>query len=396
MSEDHQINPEPATEEAAPVKRSFDKGFKRNVLILGGVFGAAIIVVIFIVVGANKKNSNNGAQGGSTIPVPVITAGATPTAMTQSEEQRLGRVQGKESDAAREVGNTYIPKELPVNLQSLGAPDIKTNGPGPGAYSPQPMPSGQQDQKSAADSQREGMIAQGLARQLSAILTHGEPPPIQSAGPYANAATAAASAAVATVASNAASAASAPATLPEDLIKGMTIAGARLASPLDTAKTDFASAEITSGPLAGAYLIGKGRMVGEDGVQIVFNRMKFKDQMYAVNVTALDNSTSSEAMGADIDRKTLSRYVMPIIFSTAQAYLLAVARPAQTAIATAGVAVTVATPGATAREAAAAGIAAGMAKAAEGLSQSKPSAYMPIDTSIALLFNESVLKRTTK
>ena len=133
-------------------------------------------------------------------------------------------------------------------------------------------------------------------------------------------------------------------------------------------------------------------MVGEEGVQMSFNRMTFAGESYAVNVTALDNQTSSDAVAADIDRKLLSRFVMPVTFTTLQAYLGAVARPSSQLVATSAVSTQVITPSATAREAVATGIAAGLGKAGEAFGQAKPSAYMPIDAGISLLFNDPVKK----
>lgn len=384
------INPEPAQDAVPAVKKSLDSSFKRNMLFIGI---AALVAVAVISVSLWSAFSKPGANAMAVAPmnIPTNVAGVSnsgkPTDMTPADQDRLNRVQTAESEAAKLAKNTYIPKELPLNSESLKPPAVQSSGPGRGyAYS-----TGDASAHSAVDAQRDARINQGIQLQLAAIVARWEAPPTQSAPAYAGAGSGAATASTAPAVP-----ASASATSADELVKGLTIAGARLVSPLDTAKTEFISAEITSGPLAGAYLVGKGRMVGEEGVQVSYTRMKFNDVTYAVNVTGLDNQTSSDALAAQIDRKLLARYVMPVAFSTAQAYLLAVARPAQSVVATSGLSTTIVTPGATAREAAAAGLAAGIGKAGESIGQAKPSAYMPIDTSIALLFNDPVLKKAIK
>lgn len=399
MSEETIVNPvspdaAPNSPDVSKPVRRFDVFFKRNVLIVGGVALLGVAAIAVVVVSARAKLHATGSQvAATTIPISGLPSAGKPSDLTPVDEARLDRVHAKESEAARAKNDTYIPKELPLTSGSLAAPDSSTKGPGSGYnYNSGAQNSAQygQNNPSPADTQREARISRGIELQLAAIIARSEAPPTQSAPAYVSL-TAPAAAATTTVA------ASSPADeAPSELVKGLTIAGARLVSPLDTSKTDFVSAEITSGPLTGAYLIGKGRMVGEEGVQITYTRMKFNEVTYAVNVTGLDNQTSSDALKADIDRKLLSRYVMPVVFTTFQAYLTAVARAPQEVVITSSGTAAVTSPAATAREAVAAGLAAGIGRAGGVIGQAKPSAFMPIDTSVALLFNDPVLKKVSK
>lgn len=391
MSDD-QIIGDPLDPVAPPVaRRQFDSGFKRNMLIIGGTVAIAAIVIVAIVFGTKSRLDSAKERGPTTsIPATPVVAGGSPTQLTPADEARLGRVQGRESDAASEKKDTYIPRDLVTRSEAvLQAPATQTAGPGVGyAYNVGDR-SGQ-----AVDPQREAAIRKGIEVQLNGIIAKMEPPGTQSAPAYqppqqpGNSQQAAAAAPAASAAAGKESG--------EVLARGLSIAGARLASPCDTSKTPFISSVINTGPLTGAYLVGQCKMVGDEGVQVTFNRMTFGGESYVVNVTGLDNATSSDAMAADIDRKLLSRYVMPIAFTTLQGYMGAIARPSQTVVATANVPAQIVTPSATAREAVATGIAAGLGKAGEGLGQAKPSAFMPIDTGIALLFNEPVLKKVAK
>lgn len=390
MSDTDQILDPEDSHVAAP-RKGFDPGFKRNISIIGGVLIAAVVVITIVIYGVKDRGDAARARAsGTSIPTAPAVAGATPTDLTPADEARLGRVQGRESEEAKTRQDTYIPRDLVNKSQELQAPPTQANGPGVGyAYNVGDR-SGQ-----AVDPQREALIRKGLELQLGSLLSRMEAPGTQSAGPYQPPGPQEARNQAAATTATASATAASGATTTKVLVKGLQIAGARLVSPLDTSKTEFISAVIDSGPLSGAYLIGKGKMVGEEGVQLTFNRMTFNGESYTVNVTGLDGSTSSDAMVADIDRKLLSRYVFPIAFTTLQAYLTAVARPAQTVVAS-NASTQVVTPSATAREAVATGVAAGLGKAGEGLGQAKPVAFMPIDTGIALLFNEPVQTKVSK
>ena len=318
---------------------------------------------------------------------------ASPSQLTPADEARLGRVQTKEAEEAGTKKDTYIPRDLGTKVEAVQPSPTPSNGPGPGyTYN------GGDPSRGAADPQREAAIRSGIEKQLGAIIARMEPPGTQSAAAYQAPQSPQAQAAAAQVApaSSGASAAAGAAPEVQTLVRGLSIAAARLASPCDTSKTAFVSAVVDGGPLAGAYLVGQCKLVGETGVQVTFSKMTVGNESYAVNVTALDSGTSSDALAADIDRKLLSRYVMPVLFSTLSAYTAAIGRPSQVVVASAGVSTQVTTPSATSRQALGAGVSAGINKAGEGLGQAKPSAFMPIDTSISLLFNDAVLKKASK
>jgi hypothetical protein len=377
-------------------KRSFDSGFKRNMSIIGITAVVALVVIVAAIWTAKSKAD----AGNSKIDKTAIAAGqgsfgTSTTAPTPSEEERLKRVQGKESDKAKESNDTYIPKDNPLNVEKFKAPETQNNGSGAGYNY-----AAGNNQGNQGDPQRDGNIRKGIEAQLNAILARAEPPPPQVAAPYANPLGPNTATAAAANASTVASAGS-PATQ-DSLITGLSIAGARLVSPYDSDKTSYISAEITAGPLTGAFVTGVGTLNANEGVAMRFTRMKFQGENYAIDATALDSKTSSDAMSADIDRKLLSRYVLPLAFVSAQAYMTALSKPSQAiqAIATlggAGATTPVATtPAATTLQATASAASAGLGQAIEKLGTQTPAAYIPIDTSIALLFNVTVLKKAGK
>jgi hypothetical protein len=170
------------------------------------------------------------------------------------------------------------------------------------------------------------------------------------------------------------------------------IAGARLASAIDTSRSEFVSAVIDTGPLAGAYLIGAAKVVpGENGVSVNFTRMTLREREYRINAVGLDPASSADPVAAAVDRKLLQRFVLPVIFDTAQAYAGALARPGQTVVVSPG-GTTVGTPAAASKEAAAAGVASGLRKVGESSAQIKATAFMPVGSGVPILFLESVLE----
>lgn len=372
-------------------------GFKRNMTIIGGAIVVAILMIgVSIFIAKGKLDSSKGKVAATSIPGgSQSVTGSKPAEITPADEARLGRVQTAESEQAQIKKDTYIPQEMPLKTEAFRPPDASSSGPGNGySYRTGETAPPQGPQGPPVDVQRDAMIKSGIEKQLMSIVLRNEPPVTQSATFYVPPAGVGAQA-VQTGAAASTSTTAAAATV-QYLIKGLTVAGARLVSPLDTAKSSFVTAEITTGPLAGAYLLGQGKMVSEEGVLMTFTRMKFNGEDYAVNVTGLDNATSSDAMGADIDRKLLARYVMPVVFTTFQAYLSAVSQVGQTIVATPGGVTTVVTPSAAGRQAAAAGLSAGVGKAGQAFGTQTPSAYMPIDSSIGLLFLDSVPLKAKK
>src|SRR3546814_1473021 len=76
------------------------------------------------------------------------------------------------------------------------------------------------------------------------------------------------------------------------LFPGLRIAPGRLESPLNTDKTRYASATITAGPLAGAFLLGQSTPMTLSGdvedVSVQLTQMRFKDQVYPIDAIVLN------------------------------------------------------------------------------------------------------------
>ena len=269
-------NPAPEAVDPADIplsKKPLDKGFKRNISIIGLAIVVAVASIAAIVFFARQKIATKQSTIAATnIPANSGFGGGKPADLTPVDAERLSRLQSRESDSAKASKETYIPSDLPLKSE-LRAPEASNAGPG---NLGQRGYTDAQGQALASDPAREANIKRGLDLQVASLLSKFEAPGTGSAGAYSNpnaeknaAASKSAASAAATPSSGSASAALSP----EVLARGVKFAGARLVSPLDTSRTDFISAEITSGPFAGAYLTGKGKLVEEKGVTLDFNRM---------------------------------------------------------------------------------------------------------------------------
>ena len=300
-----EINAGEGVESGSRGKRKFDPGFSRNMLV---VVGAAVlaVVVIILVLFFFSGGAKNAQQGSS------ISIGGSPQqsndGLTPAMREKLARAQTKEAESAARQGESYIP------------PDVLPSAPNEPMVTPEAQARAMEAQRQAADNakqandERNQMKLAAAQQMLANTLTR---PDVERVSVE--------KVAVAAQAAGGADAKQAPVVAAADedgdlLVDMMEIFGARLVSPVDTDLSDYASAEITTGKLAGAFLIGKVVLAGE-GAQFQFTGMRFKKSTYAINAMALDQATSTSAVRGELDRKLLQRYVFPV----AMAYVGALA-----------------------------------------------------------------------
>lgn len=390
----NQAGDQTVSDPSAKDGRKVDRLFKRNIIFVIGFMGVmiAIIVVVFFRMNGAMKSSAEKNLPAMDVGIGPSDKGAPVGALTPAEIERFNRVSQKKSEEAKAAGNSFIPKDMPLNPELKAPMANDQNGPGgnyninAGRVSGQANRSGSNN--NSTDPRRDQLIGQGLEKQVTRILAQFDAPGTAQASPYEDRTK------TAQAATSAASAPDVAASAPSgsELLPGLSIFGAYLTSPLDTAKTNYISARITSGPASGAVVFGTGEVVGTEGVRLSFTMMSFEGKSYPVKAIALDVQTSSNAMTASIDRQIFSRYVIPIFGAVGQAYARAIANPGQQVVT--GVAgATVAEPAVSARQAGYAGVAAGLGKLTESATYTGPNtAFMPVNAPIGLLFTESVKK----
>jgi len=377
---------------ASKPKKTLDPGAKRNLIIVGSVTAVAIAAVAAIALTGHSSVKEQGLPKTTINQGIAMGANEASGQLTPDEIKRLDRVNTQKADEAAKQGVTFIPSEVPMN--PTGQMPIVTPPPPGTNYS---VITGAQTGGGAGgyDQERLQRIQQGFQTQLGKIAQANLAPPTSSAPRYVVAREESgdkpAPAANAGPAVNN-SGKSQPSAVVPALVEGLHLAAGELISPIDTDKTSFASAKIASGPLSGATLYGIVQMVADQGVRVRFNRMLFNGRSYSVNAIALDPSVSHDTLSADIDRKLLERYVLPLIGTTASAYLQAVGQAGQTAVLNSGGTPVIIQPELSAKQAAAQGVASGINQVMNEYSRNRanPSASLPAGSPIGVLFLDPV------
>jgi|GEM_PF-3754057 len=302
----------------AKTKKPMDAGFKRNMMILGGVVGVAVLVVGGIAyTSANSSKSLPAAQAnvGRIMPAP----SGQVTELTPAQREKLERVQSSEAEAARRAGRSYMPDAM------LGTPKAvesakKEDAPPPraeqtGSYAQFKQNQNRTVKNEGADSQK--VVSDGVMRQAQAIIatlsTVATEQVVEIADLTQMVSTSSAGAR-ATLA-----VAKADAAPKEQLVGADEILAGRVLTPVDTYKSKFVLAEIAGGPLDGAQLRGEVVPMNQSGdvedVGIRFTSMRLNGHAYPIDAMALNESSATDAMDGDVDHRVFARYVLPVMMA---------------------------------------------------------------------------------
>ncbi len=342
--------------------------------------------------------------------------------VSEATRAKLNRVQTAEAEAARRAGRSYIPEvtfEKPESVTPGVAEkqaEPPKREPGPGRNQSQEY---RDNQRTVTGNNPEAqLIQEGLVRQIEQLNLSLRPATtavVAIAQPQQGQQTQGTQRANA--ASVAAGATDQPSTTPSvtatkngsEIIGGLEIVAAVLTTPINTDTSKFALAEVVGGPLSGAILRGEVVPIRQSGdiedVGIKFTTMRFKDKMYKIDAMALNEKTASDAMGGDVDRKLMTRYVMPVLMaglSGAATYFTALGTPATSVAPSATYgngSIIVNQNAATADQAMNQGIGRGVDKAAQmgertvdKLAQRPNKVTLDANTPIGVIFNAPVLK----
>jgi intracellular multiplication protein IcmE len=406
-NESSAIDSHPEVAESQIGARRLDPGFSRNLKIIAGTLIVAILVVVALVM-------RLGGQEIKAAPRSDVSLGTPAGQMVSSEltpdmRKRLDAKQKEESSTAAQRNQSYIPPDLP----SATSP-VTAVGPAPGesSFAHAGAPANQYARTLSEEDQRR---REGLNRQMAVLV--GEESSVNggvrqtiraqdeaagrqvvpgvgplAAGPAGVVAPAAAgSVTQSTAGANAQAAA-------KVLVPGLDIAAGELASSLRVPAnaSTFASARVTSGPAAGAYMIGTAKVVDE-GLEIAFTQMRLGEKVYKVDAIVLDETTAANALSGNVDRRLLQRYVLPVALAAAQGVALAKSLTGSTVVTVGLTGSGIETPPPTAEQARAAGVAAGLQVASNEIQK---NANAPIIVSkemrsaVGILFRAPVTEDT--
>ena len=343
--------------------RKLDGGFKRNIMIIGGVFVGvvAIVLVMFLFTDNLKKKP----EPKSSIQQGVSSPGGEGD-LGPNMAKKVLNVQTREAEEAARQNKSYIPKDIIAAVDQNSTPQptqpapsqfgaqqfpVQANGPGASGY-PQIQQAAQQ-----AEIDRENRRREGAARQLEGLVARQQVSSNLQRFATTNSSDSSRGASQQQMAAGGLAGGQA---LPQALLTdALEIYGAETLSPVDTDGTSYVSARITSGKLDGAFLIGNIRLANES-VETTFTQMRYNGKTYQIQAIALDQDTATNALAGNIDRKILQRYVMPVGLAVVQGFAQAKATVAQSSTVIQGAGVVNNIPAPTSEQARNAGIARGL------------------------------------
>ena len=322
---------EAPADERGKKERKFDGGFLRNLKVVGLVAGIAVLATAIVLF--RFFSESGGSQ-----PQSSIEAGNTNAQTTDSISPKLQQMHAEgEREAALAAarrGESYVPTEpgvmRPIEQVAPGdeaAVAYQQQQPMPAYVQvPQNMQAGIPPQdpvvthnmRVEAEIERNQRRMAGLARQMGMLAEDGRVDGVRQVliaernGNEAAASQQGGNDQQAQVVTPA----------PKALIAALKVVPGQMENVVrvDEGASGYASASITAGPLAGAFLVGQAQVVNSGELSIVFNRMSFQDEVYSINARVMDEDTANQAIAGKVDHRVLQRYVLPVLMAAAQGY----------------------------------------------------------------------------
>ena len=396
--------PQQASDSPKPPSRRLEPALKRNLLIIGAVLGVSVIGVAIML--TSRMGAAPASQGPAGVALPTASVAGRPTSEPTSPvmQQLLREQQMAEADAARKAGRPYIPPDSAAAELLPAVPEPRADsrlGATPGAV---PVVLANQGMTTPEEQMARDRARRGLEVQLKDLMSANAPPrevariqvATQSAGSGAAGAAGTASQAPSSTAPGIAAMAPAPAVAAgSPLVDALELFPAITLTSVDTYQTGYISARIVAGRLAGALLVGRTQMVNE-GLQPRFTQMRLNNKTYAIDAIALDESSGTDSVRANLDRRYLQRYVMPVVVAMAGGYTAARAQTGSQVVGigkdgTGGVGVT--QPAPTEKQAIYAGVSQAMSMTQRAVDREAAlpiRASLPAGTAIGIMFNAPV------
>lgn len=373
--------------------RRIDPGFSRNMKIIGALVAVVVLAMVFMFYKMFSGGNTSAPPEGAVNVNAGSNAGQLRNDMSQTEamQKMLLERQAQEAEAARRQGRSHIPSEAVGSVEQVKPAE------------PPPQQSTYQNTaynmtNPAAEQQLQTLRA-GLRVQLESII---QPSISQGDGvrqslrveqrdqPRNAQASADSQAGAATQRVNTPT----PATQPV-VIQALEIMTGKLANPITAlmGKPSYASALVTSGPFAGAFLVGTSTMVETESIETTFTTMRHGNKAYKIDAIVLDEQTAKAGMDGNVDRRILQRYVLPVTVAAAQGYYQASAQTGTSVIGAVSGTLGTATPAPTSEQARNAGIAAGLqiaSREAQKAAQEPIRSSVERDMAIGILFRAPV------
>lgn len=380
--------------------RQVDPGFKRNMKVIGGFMVAVLVVVGVVLYGAMSGGGTPSGKNANVVSIDQgMAAGQAKPELEQTPamQAKLQQMQQAEAEKAQREGRSYVPAEAIGKVEPVEPP--APVAPPPTASTMQVSQNNMQVGGMSQDQMQ--AIREGLRTQLALIV----PAQVSSGAPRQSLSfrdaqesgrgnAPAAGGAPATPGAPAAASAVAGSNAPT-IVPPLEIVPARLANPITAimGKPSYASAIITAGPLAGAFLTGTSTLNENETIETTFTTMRLGNKGYKVDAIILDEQTADAGVKGEMDRRILERYVLPVAVAAAQGYFTAASQTGSQILAVSTGTAAVGSPAPTSEQARNAGAAAGLRIASQEVQK---AANQPIrssvtrDMTIGILFRAAV------
>lgn len=385
--------------ESGSARKKLHPGFKKNLVIIGGIFGIAVIATVAVFAFITSKDDIH-AQSTMTLPPAGERKndGANPQYTKLLDEKNV-----VDHKNAAKTGGTFIPvipdKPVDVKVDTPGSAKetgghAKSNGNAePNAQSGEGEMAGRAaakfDTTSFADAMKQ-LVAQWRPKPPEQIAVASSEPSPQRDGNATQGLTAMTPSAGQSLAPNGVVAPTTPTVVKpvnygNNLLKPFA---ATLDKPIRTDIDPRTIVTMRSGPYTGAQLVGNATRLLQN-VKIEFGDMYWNGKHYTIKAIALDEATLSEAVSGDYDRELMARHFLPLTFDTLGGFVTAESQVGSQVVATAGGAVQ-STPAPNTRQAIASGLSAGLKDAAAIAAEDMPQQHVskPFESTVAIMFLE--------
>lgn len=316
---------DPGQGQAAPAQpsvRKVDPSFRRNMIIIG-----VVVAVVVLLAGLSLVLSSSKQKGGPAAGAVSITAPQSPVATDESRlsPEMRSAIAVKQREEAAKTSGVYLAPESLSDIKPLtpkGGASSPDAGPGP---NPNPMLSNSNVSPQADPYYQETLARkrEGMQRQMNSLIASlevSEPVRVEFTRPDGASGAQAgidaiAQATQAGMGSSTPAAGAAAASSPSQarpFVNGFELYAGESASPMDTYKTLYISAEINSGKLRGAFLVGTVK-TNEEGAGMEFSGMRINGKTCRISARGLDEKTAMDALDVNVDRRYLERWVFPVL-----------------------------------------------------------------------------------
>jgi hypothetical protein len=151
---------------------------------------------------------------------------------------------------------------------------------------------------------------------------------------------------------------------------------------VETDLSPLVIASLVSGPYAGAQVRGKATRA-YDNVRIEFNDMLWRGQRYPIAALGVDERTTTDLIEGRVDRRAMSRYVLPLLLGGAATAAAVMSQP-QTRTTVLGGAAVVETPPATDRQIAAGAVQGGIAAVKDAFTADVPPKTVVLESGASI------------